>query len=276
MSAVRRRNESPAALSSDDLYAAESHPPVSLKRRIGVFLVTLFVLVGTGTIAYLMLIRLPAQYRQQAERMIAPTIRAAQVDDAVYLGSYEQDNDPSNGTEPIEWVVLERQDDRCLLMSRLALDCIRFNEAEALVTWDESTILTWLNNTFYYAAFNGAERAMLIPSEQLTDTNPYFDTYPGTVTTEKIFLANIAQAAKYLPEEEDRQCLATPYAVGQGAVVDPESGFCLWWLRSPGFDESAATRVLLDGRINYCGYRVQSKRQGVRPWMWVTFEPNES
>ena len=62
----------------------------------------------------------------------------------------------------------------------------------------------------------------------------------------------------------------------RGAIVDKTSGACIWWLRSPGFDASTATRVLLDGRINYCGYRVHSKRQAVRPFVWVTFDPNNT
>lgn len=276
MSSVRSKTKSEAVLPADNAQIAETRPCSPHTRRFLVFLLILFVLAGVSLILYLMLFRLPNTYRRQAERMIAPTIRAAQVGDIVYLGAYEQDNDTSNGTEPIEWVVLDKQADRSLLMSRYGLDCIRFNNAEAFVTWDQSTILTWLNSTFYYSAFNGAERAMLLRSEQLTDVNPYFDTNAGEVTHERIFLANIAQTAKYMPTEEERICKATRYATEQGVVTDDETGSCIWWLRSPGFDESAATRVLLDGRINYCGYRVQSKRQAVRPFVWVTFEPTRT
>ena len=268
MSIVRSKAVTKAVSPAEDLHSRNSHAP-----RILVMLLALFVLAGISVILFLMLFRLPDMYRRQAERMLAPTIRSAKVGDPVFLGAYEQDNDESNGTEPIEWIILEKQDDRSLLMSRYALDCVRFNNEEAFVTWDRSSILTWLNSTFYYDAFNGAERAMLVRSEQLTDANPLFDAYAGEVTEEKIFLANIAQTVKYMPTEEERICVATPYAAAQGAVTDDETGSCLWWLRSPGFDDSVAARVLLDGRINYCGYRVQSMRQGVRPFLWVTFEP---
>lgn len=263
----------PTAVSADDVQQIPTSPRPSRSRRFLIFLLTLFVLVGVSVILYLTLFWLPDMYRQQAARMIAPTIRAAEAGDIVYLGAYEQDNDESNGAEPIEWIVLDKQADRLLLMSRYGLDCICFNNAETFVTWDQSSVLTWLNSTFYYSAFNGAERSMLLKSDQLTDTNPYFDTNAGEVTHERLFLANIAQVARYMPNEEDRICLSTPYAAERGVVTDPDTGSCLWWLRSPGFDESAATRVLLDGRINYCGYRVQSKRQAVRPFVWVTFDP---
>ena len=276
MSFVRRKTEAPDVLPAVDLQAGEARPRVNHKRRFGIFLLVLFVLAGTSAILYLTLFWIPSQYRQQAARLLAPTIRAAEIGDVVYLGAYEQDNDLTNGTEPIEWVVLDKMAGRLLLMSRYGLDRIPFNTAEAFVTWDQSSVLTWLNNTFYYSAFTGAERAMLMTSVQPTDTNPYFDTDPGEATTERLFLANIAEVAKYLPMEEDRLCQATPYAIERGAVIDKATDNCLWWLRSPGFDASAATRVLMDGRINYCGYRVQSDRQVVRPFVWVTFDPNNT
>ena len=39
------------------------------------------------------------------------------VGDTVVFGSYEQDNDKSNGTEPIEWIVLDEKGGRYLLLS---------------------------------------------------------------------------------------------------------------------------------------------------------------
>ncbi len=270
-----RKKTDPAAVRPDALPQAGALRRTRARRSL-VFLLSLFVLAGVCCILYLMLFRLPDTYRRQAARILAPNVQAAQVGDSVYLGAYEQDGDKSNGPEPIEWIVLEKQDDRSLLMSRFGLDCVPFNNAEAFVTWDQSTVLTWLNGTFYTAAFNGAERTMLLRSEQRTDVNPLFDTYAGKNTNEKLFLANIAQVCAYMLTEEERICIATPYAAAQGAVTDEKTGSCLWWLRSPGFDQSTAVRVLADGRINYCGYRVQSSRQAVRPFTWVTFDPLQS
>ena len=38
------------------------------------------------------------------------------------FGAYEQDNNTSNGKEEIEWIVLDKKDDRMLVISRYALD----------------------------------------------------------------------------------------------------------------------------------------------------------
>ena len=55
----------------------------------------------------------------------------------VVFGTYEQDNDLTNGAEPIEWIVLERKEDgSMLLIARLGLDCMQYHEKQAEVTWE--------------------------------------------------------------------------------------------------------------------------------------------
>ena len=245
-------------------------------RRTALFLLIGFVTAGVLLLVFLSLFWIPSQYREQAARLIAPTIRAAQIGDVVYLGVYEQDNDRSNGPEPIEWIVLDKRENRSLLASRCGLDCIPFNAVETFTTWDRSSVRTWLNSTFYYSAFSGAERSMLVRSDQTTDTNPYFDTYGGSVTHERIFLANISQAVQYMPTEKSRMCKPTAYAAAHDVSMDETAGTCTWWLRSPGFDTTAAARVAADGQINYSGVRVQSDHQAVRPWIWVTHDPKNT
>lgn len=69
---------------------------------------------------------------QDSERYLAliqasRTLSEAQVGDTVLLGTYEQDGQEANGREPIEWVVLDRQDNTMLLISTYALDCVDFD-----------------------------------------------------------------------------------------------------------------------------------------------------
>ncbi len=42
--------------------------------------------------------------------------------ETVRFGRYDQDNDPENGPEPIEWIVLEEKDGKRLLFARDLLD----------------------------------------------------------------------------------------------------------------------------------------------------------
>ena len=42
----------------------------------------------------------------------------------ITLGEYEQDNDVSNGPEPIKWIVLDIQDNKALILSKYLLDIL--------------------------------------------------------------------------------------------------------------------------------------------------------
>ncbi len=55
-----------------------------------------------------------------------------QIGDLYSFGSYEQDNDLTNGAEPIDWEVLDIQDNRALLISKYALDSKPYNTEDVL------------------------------------------------------------------------------------------------------------------------------------------------
>jgi len=91
--------------------------------------------------------------------------------DIIYFGRYEQDNDTSNGMEPIEWLVLypDFDNNNRLLLSTKALDCypIRPNGEETF-TWENSELREWLNNGFFNVAFNEKEKAMIYEGDVVT------------------------------------------------------------------------------------------------------------
>ena len=71
----------------------------------------------------------------------AEALDSASVADTVAFGNYEQ----GNGQAPIEWIVLDRQEDRALLLSKYALDAMSFHEVEDWnVTWADCTLRSWL------------------------------------------------------------------------------------------------------------------------------------
>ena len=81
-----------------------------------------------------------------------------EVGDAIEFGSYEQDNNVSNGKEPIEWIVLESEDDHALFMSVNCLDYKSYNTENTETTWKTSSLREWLNNEFMAEAFSAQER----------------------------------------------------------------------------------------------------------------------
>ena len=66
------------------------------------------------------------------------------IGDRVWLGSYEQDNNLFNGTEPIEWTVIQVQDGTALLLSRYVLDEKKYDVLQSddkiKVNWESSNL----------------------------------------------------------------------------------------------------------------------------------------
>jgi len=66
-------------------------------------------------------------YRDSAEKLKSAKqaqIKNAKVGDIVYFGTYEQDNDTTNGKEDIKWLVLAKENNRVLVISDKALDSV--------------------------------------------------------------------------------------------------------------------------------------------------------
>ena len=237
---------------------------------------------GDYQAAYMLLDGL--SYRDSAEKLqsVKPAlIKNAKVGDIVYFGTYEQDNDTSNGKEDIKWRVLAKENNRILVISDKALDCQPYNSSYRDITWENCTLRKWLNNDFVNAAFTAEERAKIPMVTVSADKNPKYDTDPGNATKDKVFLLSIVEAEKYFASDEAekyfasdeaRMCVPTDYAVARGAYVNSDNGTCWWWLRSPGYYQNYAADVLLGGDVYEDGYGVNHGDCAVRPAMWISID----
>ena len=219
------------------------------------------------------------------------------------LGRYEQDNKPENGPEPIEWMVLDREGDRVLVISRYILDCVRYDEEYRRVTWKTCTLRAWLNGEFLDSAFD-ADEQLLIPTTHVTaDPNPGFDVDPGEDTEDKLFLLSIPEAeayfhpdpymiphpgfntqemykavAKYEAKPSTLYCKPTDYAAARGRISQSGAGHgaASWWLRTPGMRASSAALADHFGLFDTWGDLVNcdggTTIPGVRPAMWIDLE----
>lgn len=192
------------------------------------------------------------------------------VGDSYVLGSYEQDNDSSNGKEEIEWIVLAKEDSKILLISEYALDCLPFNTTNESVTWENCTLRKWLNQNFLNEAFTSNEKSLISTTTVTADKNPKYDKDQGKDTEDKIFLLSISEAEKYFTNES-RQCHPTDYAVANGAYKGDQhvNGSCNWLLRTAGAYEGSVADVNVSGRIHEGGFDVDTDDYGVRPAMWI-------
>ena len=200
----------------------------------------------------------------------------------VTFGRYEQDNRSSNGSERIEWIVLDVKDGKCLLLSKYGLDAKRYNETRASTTWENCTLRSWLNGFFLHNAFDAEEQSAIALS-QLDNSYgagiSFWNTTGGRDTWDQVFLLSCAEAQKYYYVEADqRECaqsrvVPTAYAKAHGAYVSKSyiaesgRGAGWWWLRSPGKNQYEAARIHRGGWIGFNDVDVGDAC--VRPAIWV-------
>ena len=179
---------------------------------------------------------------------------------SVTFGRYEQDNDVSNGPEPIQWDVITSDKGKLLLLSEYALDCVPYvddSSADAR-RFGDTYLCEWLNGEFLGVAFTGEEAAVL-----QRDDNGDRVLVPGI---------------KDMRNNSHRYCVPTKYALARG--VETEKFYsvdcCGWWLDSimdtdgDGYAEYGAMDA--KGEVFYVPYGLVDDGVAVRPAIWVDAE----
>ncbi len=183
------------------------------------------------------------------------------VGDYIKFGSYDQDNDASNGGEDVEWLVLEIQDDKVLLISRYAIEYEDYDTDYRNVAWEDCTLRKWLNRGFLNDVFSDGEKKRISTVSVSPDQNS-----SGKATQDKIFLLDVAEAEKYFGSNKARECKPTEYVISKGTNVKQLNGNCRWFLRTEGSGRSTAIYVDEYGRIDL---DKDTFICAVRPAMWI-------
>lgn len=245
---------------------------VGRKKRLVVIIAAAAVLavcIGAGA---LFALRKEPEERQRSASVAELKTDEVQIGDTITFGSYEQDNDTSNGTEAIEWQVLDKQDGRVLVISKYGLDYQQYHGEYESVTWEECDLRRWLNDDFMDSAFTSEEQAKIPEVTVENKDNPDYGTDGGNDTQDKVFLLSIDEAEEYFDTDEERQCEPTEYAMANDAYVNSDNGNCWWWLRSPGLYQNCASDVSSNGGVNYSGDFVSNVGVSVRPALWINLE----
>lgn len=197
------------------------------------------------------------------------TLMSADVGDYVIFGAYEQDN-VSNGWEAIEWLVLEKQGNQILVISKYALDNQVYNTSNTDITWENCSLREWLNNDFLNAVFSDSEKEM-IPTVMLSADDTIYKSDPGNATQDRVFLLSLSEVEKYLTSYDARKCMPTDYAIANGAYAASDSGYCCWWwVRTPGMKQNYAASIHKDGLLHEIGEPVDTGGIAVRPAIWIS------
>ena len=184
-----------------------------------------------------------------------------------------------------EWLVLEKQSDRMLVLSKELVDYLPFNElddtsegddsngdAAQRINWSNSSLRYYLNGQFYNS-FSDSEKNRIFLSSLGTQLEVSYSWRDPLIvdTNDYVFLLSYDEFIEYFHHLSD--VYYAPYYSGRVDITGwGTNTFRLdWWLRSRsslgiGRDAEAADII---GMFQSSGKRV-SDSAGVRPAMWIS------
>lgn len=261
----------------------------TLFKRLGAWVLTLALVVGLLPQTAFAAETDTGKAIQLVDSGTAANIGGGQADN-IYFGTYQQSSNGSGGynIDPIKWRVLENANGQLFLLSDQNLDVFQYHTDSESVTWEKSTMRSWLNgygaaqntgsdngidytdDNFIGAAFSEKEQKAIAETEVVNDDNPTYGTEGGDNTNDKIFLLSIAEANNdsYFADNNSRIATNTAYVAGGGKIGGGMLGVDeadTWWLRSPGNDDDIAAYVNDNGGVRSFGPNVDFVITAVRP-----------
>jgi hypothetical protein len=203
--------------------------------------------------------------------------QGAKPGDILTFGIYPQRVDGTDRT-PIKWRVLQNTSKELFVLSEYILDCKRYHAENVDTTWRDCDLRKWLNNEFYNAAFNAAEKR-LIKTTHCTDNGA-----GSPDTKDKVFLLGVTEVTSLTNTlgKDFRRAIGTEFAKVKKSdgchlyVYDKnveadyitengqKQGCSWWWLRTQ-LHESSARAAFVGPRCSIRSYaRVNLARDGVR------------
>ena len=204
--------------------------------------------------------------------------------------------------EPVRWRVLSVEGDQALLLADRLMDCRPFNEEEEGVTWETSTIRSWLNGygaeenaagldfkeeSFYDQAFDDAEKEAILTADCVTPDNLDYGTDSGPDTEDAVFLLSNEEvyadpvAGEYGfyagrgYDDPAKRFTSTMYAKCRGAwwsPVDDYRGNSFWFMRTSGYTPYNVTYICDFGFVYSRGTTVTCDDAGILPAIRVDLD----
>ena len=209
--------------------------------------------------------------------------RDAKLGEIITFGVYPQTVDGADRTL-IKWRVLQNSGRELFVLSEYVLDCKRYHGESENVTWRDCDLRKWLNDEFYNAAFNAAEK-------KLVKITLCADNGEGSPDTkDKVFLLSVNEIQTFTDPGDGndtrirRRAVGTDYAklkkldgcslyvydkgVEKDYIVEngEKRGCSWWWTRSQLQTEHPSRATFIGARSNIKTYgEVNLRYYGVRP-----------
>lgn len=210
-----------------------------------------------------------------------------QKDRSVIFGAYEQDGDFSNGAEPLEWLVLDRDGDWALLLAKYGIETMLFDKNESVHPWSDSELYRIINRELYQYMFSEEERAALLQTNSIKDSSLalsadmerlFYHGYTFLLETDDVLYGKKRDEMPFFRTEESRITIPTAYAAQKGAWNDKDGNFiglaAPWLLTVTGttdgdFKDVEFARVMRDGSISFEEEAILNEYVLIRPAIWV-------
>ncbi len=193
----------------------------------------------------------------------------------VTFGRYIQSSAADAKPEPIEWIVLDADYKKSLLLSKYALDVKKIldapegtNISAMRADWDKSTLRKWLNNEFLRTAFSDKEQSAVMVTT-VDNTSYQFMGEPDWIckgcddTQDKVFLLSRHEVfSQYFSNDDARSFETTEYVKTSKGI-----GWPTCWLRSPNGVPFRAAALGGDG--SEWNATVNDQNTCVRPAIWI-------
>ena len=204
--------------------------------------------------------------------------------------------------DPVRWRVIGLESGKACLMADRLLDCQPFDLQGGPVSWEDSTVRSWLNGYpadenhagidyrgkgFLDTAFTAAEQQAILRTETENRPNAMYGTDCGHDTEDFVFLLSNAEvfssdtAARngfYAGSGYDdpaKRFRSTLYAKCRGAwwsSVDGYRGNSFWFMRTNGYTRESVTYICDFGYIYQRGTIATCEDAGILPALWIDLD----
>ena len=204
--------------------------------------------------------------------------------------------------DPIRWRVIGLENGSACLMADKLLDCQPYHINDGPVSWEGSTVRSWLNSYpaeendagidyrgkgFLDMAFSSSQQEAIIKTQVENLPNGHYDTDCGDDTEDYVFLLSndevfssdtAARNGFYAASGHDdpaKRFRSTMYAKCQGAWWSSVNGYMgnsFWFMRTNGYNRESVTYICDFGYIYQRGTISTCEDAGLLPAMWIDLD----
>ena len=204
--------------------------------------------------------------------------------------------------DPIRWRIIGLDGGSACLMADRLLDCQPFNAKEGPVSWESSTLRSWLNSYpaeeneagidyrekgFLNTAFTAAQREAVLKTAVDNQPNGMYGTDCGNHTKDYVFLLSNDEVFSssaavrngfYAGSGHDdpaKRFRSTLYAKCRGSWWSSVNGYMgnsFWFMRTNGYTRESVTYICDFGYIYQRGTISTCEDAGVLPALWIDLD----